>query len=45
MTQLRDDCFAPGEERMKAEEALKLLEERVRPVVGAEEVALSEAHG
>ncbi len=45
MTQLRDDCFAPGEERMKAEDALKLLAERVRPVVGAEEVALSEAHG
>ena len=30
---------------MKAEDALKLLEERVCPVVGAEEVALSEAHG
>ena len=45
MTTLRDDCFALGEKRIKAEDALKLLEERVRPVVGTEEVALSEAHG
>ncbi|HSA82031.1 MAG TPA: gephyrin-like molybdotransferase Glp [Geminicoccaceae bacterium] len=40
-----DDCFAHDRERLPAGEALALLEQRVRPVAGAETVPLAEAHG
>jgi molybdopterin molybdotransferase len=40
-----DDCFAHDRERLPAGEALALLEQRIRPVVGAEMVPLAEAHG
>ncbi|HEX3208023.1 MAG TPA: gephyrin-like molybdotransferase Glp [Geminicoccaceae bacterium] len=39
-----DDCFAHDPKRMPAGEALALLEQRVRPVVGDEIVPLAEAH-
>jgi len=40
-----DDCFAHDPKRMPAGEALALLRQRVRPVVGEETVPLTEAHG
>ncbi len=40
-----DDCFAHDPKRMPAGEALALLEQRVRPVVGEETVPLARAHG
>jgi molybdopterin molybdotransferase len=40
-----DDCFAHDRERLPAGEALALLKQRVRPVVGAETVPLARAHG
>ncbi|MGH6945427.1 MAG: molybdopterin molybdenumtransferase MoeA, partial [Geminicoccaceae bacterium] len=40
-----DDCFAHDRERLLAAEALALLKERVRPVVGTEDVPLARAHG
>ncbi len=40
-----DDCFAHDPKRMPAGEALALLRERVRPVVGRETVPLARAHG
>src|SRR5918992_1140181 len=42
---LLDDCFAHEPKRMPAGEALALLKERVRPLVGAETVPLAAAHG
>lgn len=40
-----DDCFAHDVRRLPADEALALLEARIRPVVEAETVPLAEAHG
>jgi len=40
-----DDCFAHDNRRMPAAEALDLLRERIRPVVGTETVPLTKAHG
>ncbi|HET6519676.1 MAG TPA: gephyrin-like molybdotransferase Glp [Geminicoccaceae bacterium] len=40
-----DDCFAHDRDRMRVKEALALLAERTRPVVGVEAVPLAEAHG
>ena len=40
-----DDCFAHDRKRLPAGEALALLEQRIRPVVGAETVPLTAAHG
>jgi molybdopterin molybdotransferase len=40
-----DDCFAHDPKRMPAGEALALLEQRIRPVVGEETVPLAKAHG
>jgi molybdopterin molybdotransferase len=40
-----DDCFAHDPKRMPAGEALALLAQRVRPVVGEDTVPLAEAHG
>ncbi len=40
-----DDCFAHDGKRMPAGEALALLQQRARPVVGHELVPLADAHG
>lgn len=40
-----DDCFAHDPKRMPAGEALALLKERIRAVVGNETVPLAQAHG
>lgn len=45
MAQLSDDCFAFGGALMRADAALALLTERVRPIVGTERVSLIEASG
>src|SRR2546430_17149874 len=37
---LLDDCFAHDRKRLRHAEALAILQERVRPVVGVERVAL-----
>ena len=42
---LLDDCFAHDPKRLPAAEALALLRERIRPVVGTETVPLNQAHG
>jgi molybdopterin molybdotransferase len=42
---LLDDCFAHDRKRLRHAEALAILRERVRPVVGMERVALVEAAG
>ena len=42
---LLDDCFAHDKKRLRHDEALAILKERVRPVVGAERVPLVEAAG
>ena len=42
---LLDDCFAHDKKRLRHDEALAILRERVRPVVGIERVALAEAAG
>jgi molybdopterin molybdotransferase len=45
MAQLSEDCFAFGGALLGVEAALKLIEERVTPVVGEETVPLGEACG
>jgi molybdopterin molybdotransferase len=40
---LIDDCFQSDRDRLRHDEALAILRERVRPVVGPERVALAEA--
>jgi molybdopterin molybdotransferase len=42
---LLDDCFAHDKKRLRHTEALAILKERVRPVVGVERVSLVEAAG
>ncbi|WP_343068626.1 gephyrin-like molybdotransferase Glp [Kaustia mangrovi] len=42
---LLDDCFLHDRDRLRHEEALALIAERIRPVAGVEEVALEAAHG
>ncbi|HZC77793.1 MAG TPA: hypothetical protein VE258_08600, partial [Ktedonobacterales bacterium] len=42
---LLDDCFAHDRKRLRHAEALAILKERVRPVVGVERVALNVAAG
>ena len=42
---LLDDCFAHDRKRLRHAEALAILKERVRPVVGVERVALGDAAG
>jgi len=42
---LIDDCFVLDKDRLPHQEALAILKSRVRPVVEAEEVSLSEAPG
>ena len=44
-TKLADDCFFHDEDRIPHSEALSILRSRVKPVVGAEEVALGSAVG
>ena len=45
MAQLSDDCFATGRPLMTTAEALKILDDRIVPVVETEDVALDEAAG
>jgi molybdopterin molybdotransferase len=45
MAQLSDDCFAFGGRLLSVEEAAALIEARVPPLPGAEEVALRDAPG
>lgn len=45
MTQLSDDCFAFGGELMRLDEALRILQARVRPAASLESVALAECRG
>lgn len=42
---LIDDCFLNDKERLRHEDALAILRERLTPVAGEEEVALEKAHG
>jgi molybdopterin molybdotransferase len=42
---LLDDCFLTDKERMRHDEALALIRERLKPVVGIEEVPLEQASG
>ena len=42
---LLDDCFLHDKDRLRHDEVLALLEERLAPVAKAETVALEEAHG
>jgi molybdopterin molybdotransferase len=42
---LLDDCFLHDKDRLRHEEALSILTERLRPVVGTEGVPLAEASG
>ena len=44
-TKLLDDCFAHDKKRLRHAEALAILKERVRPMVGVERVPLVEAAG
>ena len=41
---LIDDCFLHDKDRLKHEEALQILQERLRPVVGAEQIPLAEGY-
>ena len=41
---LLDDCFLHDKDRLKHDEALALLQERLVPIAGTEEVSLAEAH-
>ena len=43
--QLIDDCFRPGQELLRHDEAVALLTARVSPVAGIEQIALGEAAG
>jgi molybdopterin molybdotransferase len=45
MAQLSDDCFAFGGQLLGVDAALKLIEERITPVVEGETVPLAEAAG
>lgn len=45
MAQLSDDCFAFGDGLLPLDDALRIIADRVRPVVGREAVALAEADG
>ena len=45
MAQLSDDCFASGGQLMTLAEALALLDQRIVPVTGIEEVGLRRASG
>ncbi len=45
MAQLSDDCFASGNPRMTAAEALAALDRNIVPVVGMETVSLDDATG
>ncbi len=40
MTQLRDDCFAFGGDLMQSAQALSLIESRLHPVTGTEDIPL-----
>ena len=42
---LLDDCFAHDKKRMRHDEALRILKQRVGPVASTETVTLSEAAG
>ena len=42
---LLDDCFLSDRDRLRHDEALAILRERVRPVVGQERVAVADALG
>src|SRR5262249_3369755 len=42
---LQDDCFRHGRDRLKHDEAIALIAERLRPVAEGEEVMLPAAHG
>ena len=42
---LLDDCFFHDRDRLRHAEALALLRERMRPVVGTQQVAIAEANG
>src|SRR5215467_5260121 len=42
---LLDDCFAHDKRRLRHDEALAILKERVRPVAGEEPVSLADAAG
>ena len=42
---LIDDCFLHDKDRLRHDDAVALLRERLRPVAGEEEVALAQAHG
>jgi molybdopterin molybdotransferase len=42
---LLDDCFAHDKRRLRHDEALAILKERVRPVAGGEAVSLADAAG
>ncbi len=41
---LLDDCFLHDKDRLTHAQALALLEERLRPIAGVEDVALADAH-
>ena len=41
---LLDDCFLHDKDRLKHDEALALLRERLVPIAGVEEVSLADAH-
>ncbi|MGI9413424.1 MAG: molybdopterin molybdotransferase MoeA [Hyphomicrobiales bacterium] len=41
---LLDDCFLHDKDRLKHDQALALLQERLVPIAGTEEVMLAEAH-
>jgi molybdopterin molybdotransferase len=42
---LLDDCFLNDRDRLRHADALKLMDERLKPVAGTDEVALAEALG
>lgn len=43
--QIKDDCFAAAGDSMRLDQALALLKERLKPVVGSETVRLGDALG
>jgi len=45
MTSRHDDCFKPGDHLMPVDQAIAILNERLRPAAAIESVALDEAHG
>ncbi|MEM7289909.1 MAG: gephyrin-like molybdotransferase Glp [Pseudomonadota bacterium] len=45
MKQLADDCFIHDKDRLKHEDALALLKDRLEPICDTEEIALSPAAG